>query len=58
MKVVQLHELTPKHLMNPAPTPKIAHEGPKKSKITPKLCNNQISKLTESYKMKALQLHD
>ena len=32
MKVVQLHELTPKQFLNPAPTPKIAHWGPKNKK--------------------------
>ena len=29
-------------------TPKIAHEGPKKLKITPKLSQNQISKLKQT----------
>jgi len=43
MKVVQLDEQTPKQLSNPTPTPKIAHQGPKTSKMTPKLSQNQIS---------------
>ena len=37
MKVVQLHEQTPKQFLNPSPTPKIVHQGPKKSKMSPKL---------------------
>ena len=37
MKVVQLHEWTPKQLLNPTPTPKPAQWGPKKTKLTPKL---------------------
>ena len=47
MKVVQLHEWTPKPFSNPTPNPKIAHLGPKKSKMTPKLSKNQISELEE-----------
>ena len=30
MKVRQLHELTPKQLLNPSLTPKIARQSPKK----------------------------
>ena len=52
MKVVQLHKQTPKQLSNPTPAPKIAHQGTKKSKMTPKLSKNQISKLTKTQKMK------
>ena len=37
MKVVQLHEQTPKHFLNPIPIPKIADQGPKESKTTQKL---------------------
>ena len=48
MKVVQLHEETPKQFLNPTPTPKIAHLGPKKSKMTPKLGVNHMSALKES----------
>ena len=29
-------------------TPKVAHEGPEKSKMTPKLSQNQISELKET----------
>ena len=39
MKVAQLHEKTPNLLLNPTPTPKIAHYGPKKEKITAMLSN-------------------
>ena len=45
MKIVQLYELIPKQFMNPTPTAKIAHYGPKKSKMTPKLSQNQKVKL-------------
>ena len=48
IKVVQLHEWTPKQLLNPTPAQKNAPLGPKKSKITPKLGKNQISDLTKS----------
>ena len=36
MKVVQLHEQTPKQLSNPTPTPKTADYGPKQTKMTQK----------------------
>ena len=32
IKVVQIHKQTPKQLLNPTTTPKIAHQGSKKSK--------------------------
>ena len=41
MKVIQLHEQSPKQLLNLNPTPKIAHQGPKMSKMTPKLSENK-----------------
>ena len=43
MKVVQLHDYTPKQLSDPTRTPKVAHLGPKKSKITPKVSQNKMS---------------
>ena len=51
MRVVEVHEWTQKHLSNPTPTPKIAHWGPKKSKMTPKLGQNQILEMIETYKI-------
>ena len=36
IKVVQLHEQTPKQLSNPIPTPKPADYGPKQTKMTQK----------------------
>ena len=36
--------------------PKIAHQGPKKYKMTPKLSQNQRSELKETQKMKVIQL--
>ena len=47
-KVVSLHKKTPKQFLNPTPTPKIADKGPKKSKMTPKLSQNQMSQLKET----------
>ena len=44
--------------MDPSPTPKIARYGPKMSKITPKLSQNQMSELKETKKMKVVQLHE
>ena len=58
MKVVQLHEQTPNQLLNPTPTPKIARQGPKKSKMTTKLSQNQMSESKVTQKMKVLQLHE
>ena len=51
MRVVEVYEWTQKHLSNPTPTPKIAHWGPKKSKMTPKLGQNQILEMIEIYKI-------
>ena len=48
MKVVQLHEQTPKLCWNPSQTPKVAHEGPEKTKMTPKSSQTQISELKET----------
>ena len=58
MNVVQLHEQTLKKVSNPTPIPKIAHQGPKKKKMTPKLIQNQISELEETKKMKVVHLHN
>ena len=58
MKVVQLHEQTPKQLANPTPTPKPAHESPKKTKMTPKLIQIQMSEFKESQKLKVVKLHE
>ena len=58
MKVIQLHNQTPKQFLNPTPTPKIAHWGPKKSKMTPILSPNKMSELEETKKMKVVQLHE
>ena len=58
IKVVQLHEQTPKQLWKPTPTPKPAQYGPKKTKTTPKLGQNQMSELKRTQKMKVVQLHE
>ena len=58
MKVVQPHKSTPKQLTNPTLTPKIAPQGPKKSKMTPKLSQNQMSEFKVTQKMKVVQLHE
>ena len=58
MKVVQLHEQTPKQFLNPSTAPKIARQGPKKSKMSTKLSQNQKSEVKESQKMKVVQLHE
>ena len=49
MKVVQLHnETSAQFFFIPNPTPKIACLGPKKSKMTPKLSQNQMSELKQT----------
>ena len=58
MKVVQLDEWTPKQFLNPTSTPKIAHWGPKMSKMTQKLSQNHLSELKIAQKMKVVQLHE
>ena len=58
IKAFQLHEQTQKQLSNHTPILKIAHYGPKKSKMTPKLCQNHMSELKETKKMKVVQLHE
>ena len=37
MKIVPLHKQTPKQFSKPTPTPKLAHQGPKKAKNDPKI---------------------
>ena len=49
MKVVLLHEQTPKHF-NPSPTPKIAHMAPKIKKKYSKSSQNQMSELKKKNK--------
>ena len=61
MKVVQLHEQTKKIVFNPTPAPRIAHCGPKKSKMTPRSSQIQKSELKEQKKLKKIkvfQLHE
>ena len=58
MKVVQLHEWTPKQFLNPALNPKTTHQSPKKTKTTPKLSQNQMSELKETKKMKIIALYE
>ena len=47
-----------KTVVKPHPNPKIAHQGPKKSKRTPKLSQNQKSDLKEPKKIKFAQLNE
>ena len=58
IKAVKLHEQNRKQFLNPTPTPKIAHQGPKKSNRTPKLSQDQKSELKELQKIKVVQLHE
>ena len=58
MKIEQIYEQTPKQFLDPTQTTKTAHQGPKKSKVTPKLSQNQMSELKETYEMKVVQLHE
>mgnify|MGYP006263690453 CR=1 FL=1 len=57
-KVISLDQETPKQFFNPTLTAKIAHQGLKKSKMTPKLSQNKMSELKETKKMKVAQLHE
>ena len=45
IEVSQLHEQTPKKVFEPYQTPKIVHQSHKKSKVNPKVCQNQKSEL-------------
>jgi len=40
------------------PNPKIAHLGPKNSKMTPKMSQNKMSELKKTKKMRVVQLHE
>ena len=58
MKVTQLHEQNPKQFLNPTPAPKIANWGSKKSKMAPKLSQNQKVESKKTQKIiKVVQLH-
>ena len=48
MKVIQLHEETQKQLLNLTPTTKPAHQGPKKTKMIPKLSQILMSQFRKS----------
>ena len=52
IKAVQLHKWTPKQFLNQTQTPKIAHQGPKKTKMTPKLSQNEKLELKKTWKIK------
>ena len=52
MKVVQLHEYTPEQFLSPTLTPKIAHYGPKKAKMTQKLSQHQLNLASISTKLR------
>ena len=56
-KVVSLYKKTSKQFLNPTPTPKIAYQGPKKSKMTQILSQNQKAELKELQKIKVVHLH-
>ena len=58
MSVVQLHVWTLKQFLNLTLKSKIAHKGPKKSKTTPKLSQNQMSELKETKKIKVVKLYE
>ena len=58
MKVVKLHELTPKQFLCPPIKHKNSPIGPQKVKTTQKLSQNQMPELTETFKMKVFQLHE
>ena len=58
MKVVQLHEWTPKQFLNSTLNQKIANLGPKKSKAIPKFSQNQMSELKETKKIKVVALYE
>ena len=55
MKIVQLHEKTPKQFLIFSSIPL---RPPKSKKMTPKLSKNQMSELKETKRMKVVQLHE
>ena len=57
MKVVQLHECTPKQFLNPTP-PQNSPLAAQKVKMTPTLSQNQMPEFNETQKMKVVQLHE
>ena len=57
-KVINLNKETPKQFLDPTPNLKSSPLGPKKSKMTPKLSQNQLSELKETKKIKIVQLHE
>ena len=48
----------PKTVFEPYPNPKNSPLGPKKSKMTPKLSQNQMSEFKVTKKIKVAQLHE
>ena len=57
MKVVQLHDWTPKQFLSPTLNRKKTIE-PQKVKTTPKISQNQMSELKETKKMKIIALYE
>ena len=49
--------MDPKAVLEPHIEPKNSPLGPRKSKMTPKSCQNQMSKLKEAKKTKVLALY-
>ena len=58
ISVGQLHEYTPKQVLNPSSTQNKTSKAPKSKKMTPKLIKNQMSELREIKKSKVVQLHE
>ena len=48
----------PQNSFEPYPDPKIAHYGPKKSKMTPKLSQNQELELKKTKEIEIIRLHE
>ena len=57
MKAFQLPEWTAQKVLKPHIKPKNSPLGPRKSKMTPKSCQNQMSKLKEAKKTKVVALY-
>ena len=53
MKVISLYEDTPKQFLNPTPTPKKAHLGPKKAKNGPKIKSKSKGRIEGTIKNKS-----
>ena len=58
MKVVNIHEWTPKQFLSPTLNPKNILIGLKKVKTTPKLSQNQMGEMKETMKMKIIALYE